>query len=701
MDEKSRKRHRPAWKDQPAFMDASASVSAATYGARRLPELKQLYLHSLSSTTTSQVVVLPQDIAFQSGGGQTSSRHLRRRVTSHNSRHRHRFPTEIGSREKTSTTRRAKRSNPSILAHGHYEWWKEQSLSNTSSSSPSSENKVQWIATHLWHVKRFHMETLWGWQVPVVHTNRGPRATLRLSHTHCLIQDITWERQPIFLEWKSESPIQEVVQCLAKILPSFEQDFTLLVRKLEKKISMTGECMLHEVDQFPRGAIGPIWWHVEEHVLRIMGHPSIMQHVRQTILSLKSNQPSIFQETSNSKDGMERIHSVFRMCGVGVMDVLTSILGFQSQHGGTDEVSWQQLVKEPPTLETLSHGTMMRATMNLPGHDTSVSIRLVRIKPRRLDCTVNRVVAGWELYCPPSHATVIWNELSMKCVVIGMVDQCHLQLECEPPLPLFPRDYIDCKDSSKYWFPSSSQPDSSKEHNSWSRTRQFYEGGWGRLPLLQHSPNVRGIQWSTLMTPFVMNDDDNDEKFEEGIDEVDVVTVRGQYGEPFVSILDGCGKKIESPHEEGVTKTRRNRRRAIPANTIKKVQPADQGHVGMWHQTVRNLLTSLSLPAVLQCHVVVVDKGTLQCRDRLFVGNFCLGFVTAGSFSPARGCCHGFGILGASRLLQELSETEFPDTVGRFSRLLSGEIQLCLAGKVVSSSVADGIHDVVLSLVLC
>ena len=285
----------------------------------------------------------------------------------------------------------------------------------------------------------------------------------------------------------------------------------------------------------------------------------------------------------------------------------------------------------------------------------------------------------------------------MNCSAIGMVDQSHLQLECEPPLPLFPRDFVDSEESSKYWMPSS-ESDRCDPQTSWSRVRRLYEGGWGRLPIGK-SLDLKGVQWSKLLLTTATRDD-GDATDVKAAHDVDVVAVRGPYGTPFVTVLEGCGRMMESTTNDGCTRPRRNRRRTRPTYITTKVQPAGKDEVEEWRQSVRSLLVSLSLPAVLQAHIVVSGKGTLQCGDNLLVGGSDVGVVTAGSFSSSRGYCHGFGIIGAARLLKILSEDNVPATFGRITRLLNGQVQRRIAGTVVSSPSNNEAQDVALSLLL-
>lgn len=726
-----RKRYRPAWKDQPSFLDASASIAAATFGARRLVELEQLYVTTISTTTststgttgstssatTTRKKIVAQDVAFQSGGGQTSSRHLRRRTTSHQSRrHRHRFPNNNNTNNNNNTTRtltstitrKAKRSSPSTtLAQGHYDW---------KIGLPQGKI-VQWVATHIWHAKRFHMETLWGWKIPVAHTNRGARAALRLSQTHCLIQDVTWERQPIHVEFRTGCPKPNLVQCLARILPSWGMNPTILKdlerhqqqQHQQKTPSMVGEDMMHHIDQFPRGSIGPIWWRVMDNIIQIMVHPTIRQAVLENVSKLFTDHPSILCQPTNEQmvNGIQNGSCVFRLFGTAVMEALQKTFKCRLPGNANDpNVSWQELVDRTVASDDLNHGTIVHATIELLDHGSTVQwcpVVLVRVQPRPLDCSPNRAIAGWDLYCDSQRASQIWNLLSMNCAAVGMVEHSHLLLECDPPLPVFPRDFVDCEEAAKYWM-SSSRPTRDNPQSSWSRVRQLYEGGWGRLPL-RISMELKTVKWSMLISPLTTygdaDADDADvdvdvEEFENG----DLVMVRGTFGEPFVTILEGCGRRLEPPNESNTRRLRRNRRRAGPANATKQVQPAGKEHVEAWRKVVRSLLTSLSLPAIVQAHIVPLGKGTMQSGDKISIGDSDVGFVTTGAFSPSRGHCHGFGIIGAARLLKELAEAEVPSGVGRITPSLNGRLQVRLTGSVVCSHGGGGGQEVALSLVL-
>jgi hypothetical protein len=90
----------------------------------------------------------------------------------------------------------------------------------------------------------------------------------------------------------------------------------------------------------------------------------------------------------------------------------------------------------------------------------------------------------------------------------------------------------------------------------------------------------------------------------------------------------------------------------------------------------------------------------MLCGSQVFVGSSEVGFVTACNFSPSRGHFHGFGILGAARLLKQLSEVDAPASFGRITPQLNGRLHLRLAGTIISSLGGVECPEVALMLVL-
>ena len=58
--------------------------------------------------------------------------------------------------------------------------------------------RAHWLVSHYWHSKRFHMMRLFGWVIPMIHTNRGTKTALNAS---CTLQDVSYSSQPFEIIW--------------------------------------------------------------------------------------------------------------------------------------------------------------------------------------------------------------------------------------------------------------------------------------------------------------------------------------------------------------------------------------------------------------------------------------------------------------------------------------------------------------------
>ena len=147
-----------------------------------------------------------------------------------------------------------------------------------------------------------------------------------------------------------------------------------------------------------------------------------------------------------------------------------------------------------------------------------------------------------------------------------------------------------------------------------------------------------------------------------------VIMVRGTFGTPFLDALANCGHMpLHSVHPR---QQRRKRRKVLnPSQPVRAMALSKEEQIS-FSEGCRSLYQSLSLPAVLSCHVVVVGQGTLYPgAEMLFASKdgddenrqkmMFLGMVTCGSFSIQRGGCHGIGMIGAARFLQALATGGF------------------------------------------
>lgn len=673
----------------PAFLDASATVSVGLFGSRRLPELNELYSahHKEKKTDTNKQIIRIDPL--QSGGAKTSSRHLRRRTTAVEKRkHKHRFPE--GTKKSSSTTRKARRGKQSTLCQGHVEWQQCQQID----ANDEKSTKIHWMVTHLWHAKRFHMEALWGWKVPLCHSNRGARAALRFNDEgRCSLQDVTWKRQSATIS--STLPLSTLVPILSRMCPEFAISKTTLCG------SQRGSGMIHQLDQFPLQSIGPAQWQVSFYkndtssrwVIQWMVHPSIFQELTDCLKALVAERDDggveWEKEHSSTRSG-------FQLCGSSATRIIQNMLR-PTRTGGvqnSNDWDWEQLPNSQDASNSLPHGSIVRVNLCLDDVTTSnttelkddpektglpkfqqhvknvqksierqnlendkmaldqeskYQVLLVWQAPRPLDCSANQAVSGWEICCSsPELAKAIWMKLAMAgpCCAIGMAEENHLKLECSPPLPVFPRDYVDTEQGQLYW--------SSTPNTSWSLVRRIWEGGWGRLPIQRNSIKLPIVNWNSLVS---QSSDKNDEE-ESTVSQLQVVVARGAFAQPFVDALNGCGQLMPSSSPKSTCTRRRKHRQARQSNNVVQAPPLSQNDANILNERCSILRSSLSLPAVLVCHLQVSGRGTIASGATVLLSSILLGFVTAGTFSLKRGSCHGIVVVGAARLLEAMIAME-------------------------------------------
>ena len=775
-----KKTFQPAWKrakDLPAFLDASATVSASTFGARRLPEIKALWKANNSTNINAATFSIPTTEPLKSTGGKTSSRHLRRRTTSYKSRKRHRYPAGapeeimMQSQEqdkKPTKSRKSRRKNKRNLCQDHENWRmnhnnsvpqsddKESAESNSDDKTVSKKPPVvvNWMTTHLWYAKRFHMATLWGWQVPMVHTNRGPKAALRLIREgKTLIQDVTWKMaQPICMVVDIDNDTIMIQRALQRLCPNFQWISSLREEAGGSEIT-TGKGMMHELDQFPRSTIGPGSWLISRQrpLLREGGEsannktanyylyfwmePAIQAQVWAEFVKLKeallelskqgqSSPVPSFHYGFQSNPSSQTLSGSNGMCCLQLrgMHATTTLQKLLSKEAGDDTskenedsllsgFSNYRLMSDKSLHTTLQNGTFI--PVDFPGDQSSSTrddngsslLHLPWIKGSRAlvisHCVCdpnilpqNAPGLGWDIYCD----AIIAKELFVTFILdgqacpIGIIEEAYMKMECHPPIAdTFPRDFPETEAGRRYWLGDlglDEDKGGKSSHESQILRLCLEEGESGgrvavptikqrclQLPsLTQGKSQLRAkispqrlcsIDWSNLVQAEDNNDSDADVSEDSQCSTqqpIDVVMMRGLFGKPVVDMLSGSGKVSEqtSPADQN-KQVSRKRRRVKRSQEMHHVIPLSREEADAHISSCTSLLQSLSLPAVIACHVRVVGAGTLRVGAAIFAKNVdsvsnLLGYMTAGVFSVARGSSHGIGVLGASRLLRAVVE---------------------------------------------
>jgi len=306
---------------------------------------------------------------------------------------------------------------------------------------------------------------------------------------------------------------------------------------------------------------------------------------------------------------------------------------------------------------------------------------------------LNSHVSGLDILLPPALTKFVFQILHNKGArAIGLVEEAAAKLEADPPLPLFPRDYPDTEEGKLYWM--CDVQDTIEKQN---QTNVIYHG--------ERDENARSHDWYTLRSLWEYRKDrcgtlikklkKKNSQSESVIESskvtfwkdivslvkctknniegsnYDLVVVRGKaHGGPFMQALSGstCDFKNLKCMK---TKTRRPRRKVrnpnqpIDANFLQDSELVDQ-HVSL----CTTMISSLSLPALLRCFLVIDGKGAIGSKAIISEysaqvkessqndvhDNECIGVVVSGAFSPGRGKYLASGFVGARRFLHSIAK---------------------------------------------
>lgn len=712
------------WKREPlpAFCDATASVSATQFGARRVPEIKALWkkVRGEDDATSSYTFDVK---ALQSGGRKTSSRHLRRRATSHKSHKHYRRclpkPTK-GTEGETesgehivSKSRRARRQKATLLQSEHEDWrslvhrhipaqstevaldsenvTNEDATVNGVDHSETSSIKANWMMTHVWHAKRFRTEHLWGWKVPVLHSNRGCAAALRLVREEkCLLQDATWCMQPVWFQvahcQSSESRGADATATsvfhkrVGRILPDFA---TTPMNPFDRQF-VSGEDILHQIDCFPSAAIGPVTWIWTRTPLTGRTASSVKNcsfvyfFVHPSVLPLAI---ACFEGTMRNCDatliqgpfrGIEGGVACFKVRGSSAANCLQmGLTSAANNYEVEDMAAFNDFVEQG--VDRDCHGSMFWTSVTKNEDETPMHTCFRCIRPRDPSRQTNWAACGYDVFCGPTHAKVLYHRLVVSggACPIGIAEEAYLSLECDPPMPLFPRDYPDTDQGASYWNATAS--------TEWTCVRKHWEGGDGRIPIRCES-RCFSLSWTDLTR-------EADATSNEG----SIVVVRGSFCEPFRNALSGSA---QPPATRITASPRRKRRSANIPRPFVEAACLTVEQFSAQQDFCKSLAKALALPALLVCHVLVIGKGALKAGSRLYSiknDDGVLGFATTGAFSVARGLHHGIAVVGAARFLETVAASRY-DRSCIVTQRLEGrkELQLKVRCKNANSDFFEG-----------
>mmetsp|Transcript_21666 Transcript_21666/g.45860 ORF Transcript_21666/g.45860 Transcript_21666/m.45860 type:complete len:683 (-) Transcript_21666:32-2080(-) len=380
-----------------------------------------------------------------------------------------------------------------------------------------SQNKTDtvphhWIPTHRWHAKRFHMSPplFSSWNIPLIHTNRGTRAALRLATSEsapkCTVQDASWENDgcAVVLEFvmndsrlensyddvdesDSMSRLISVLQLLCGADADFLKDETVL-----SGLSV-GEGLIHEVGAYPLKPVGPATflfrrWSTtcdESEIISnprvcIMTHPSIRLEVISLVELAISRMQEIKFTLSTIPLSVLRVRgrasdtTLGKILSVDINEVITESSDIDGSQRTILELNQNQY-----KLINCSQRKGISTASNMGKSNASILLKSHRPNSlhHRKNIQHNVASSGWDILCHPCMASQIFQTLVMEggACAIGLAEQSRAELEACPPLPIFPRDYPDTEQGRKYW------QGGKEAGNDWLVIRECIEGAWGRI----------------------------------------------------------------------------------------------------------------------------------------------------------------------------------------------------------------------------
>ena len=829
--QQQQRRRRSTTTPLPAFTDVTASVTAAAFAARRLPELRQLQ----SATTSLNQQQHPASAAaldisgFLSGGGQPSSRHLRRRATSFRRRQRYRSMVgrsgssvvvdpkkktndnnndnddEDPNKEQQQTkSRRQQRRHTSTLVAQHSTWCTVSFSNHHNTTTPTPA--VHWIPTHIWHAKRFFVERLWHWQIPLLHTHRGIRATRRLVQQSSaqqqfgktLVQDVTWRTQAV--AWRvcryrdnnnKNDHVTQVDTALARILAHWKDIALSSSVSVSSNHTRYGTTMLHETDQYPLGgAIGPVQYLVlvaaptneppfffvspssskEEKEMEgdtkepgnnndnddnkgttptltyyyyLWTHPAIRkdlvrlvhQHVFQ---KRKDDNHNHNNSTTTNNVPVQPIHgalSCLQVRGAHAMACLQKSLPVVVALSDDDDQTTTSTTTGTTRRETTTPSLF---SVTMPDHG---KVTIIRNYPRDVESTScrsrsnNYGVCGYDLFGAAAAIQDAFLRLVLRggACPVGYMEEGALQLEAQPPVPVFPRDYPDTRAGRLYWQLStttttttctrttagtatSTCQDANTNHNhdrndddddddteainEWTVLRQWDYGSTGRIQP-SRAPLTRVTWW--------------------GEDSGGVVLIRSPFLQPLVDAWRGLGVELPpltatSNQDDTVTATataattttpssmKKRRRKTVTPTQLRFIPSPSAANRAAHASYCTGLAQSLTASAAVLCQLEIHGVGTVQAGMPIFplvdspgsnssadnesddasapATGTPLGYTTAGSFSPWRGSSHGTAVVAAKALLEALASAHLDGAAVTRRRVYTGQTREMLLVRV-------------------
>ncbi|XP_055906302.1 ribonucleases P/MRP protein subunit POP1 [Eupeodes corollae] len=239
-------------------------VQTFRYAASSINEIKNL-LDEIRNPVSTKLVF------------QTLPKHMRRRAMSH---HPKRLPRKYRSIHNSQMAKAGK--PPQITKRPSRKYRRKPS--NLLKEYIRRQKSQTWLETHIWHAKRFHMISKWGYKLPYASCDKTYRSCYRASAKHCLLQDISFHACV-----EIQGKFDEIVRCFGALTSS--KCGLGIGAKTFASGRREGSIELFQAGQYPNGALGKIsfLWRPEEtdtRTLWLFIHPAAYTEILQEIIKI-------------------------------------------------------------------------------------------------------------------------------------------------------------------------------------------------------------------------------------------------------------------------------------------------------------------------------------------------------------------------------------------------------------------------------
>ena len=87
-----------------------------------------------------------------------------------------------------------------------------------------SKNGYEWMETHIWHAKRFHVQAIWGHKVPVRCNDKCKRGVYRFTQLSSCLIDLSYY-QTVSLSSKNGGSVWDIVSKFINYAPISSDDY--------------------------------------------------------------------------------------------------------------------------------------------------------------------------------------------------------------------------------------------------------------------------------------------------------------------------------------------------------------------------------------------------------------------------------------------------------------------------------------------